>query len=117
MINGQVDIAVHSMKDVPTALPIGIVQAAVLERANILDILVHKGDTDFLETEATIATGSLRRQAQWWNKYPNHKVVDLRGNVNTRMQKLNENDWNGAVFAAAGLERINLKPDDYINLD
>ena len=117
MINGQVDIAVHSMKDVPTALPIGIVQAAVLERANILDILVHKGNTDFLETDATIATGSLRRQAQWWNKYPNHKVVDLRGNVNTRMQKLNENDWNGAVFAAAGLERINLKPDNYINLD
>ena len=117
MINGQVDIAVHSMKDVPTALPIGIVQAAVLERANILDSLVHKGNTDFLETDATIATGSLRRQAQWWNKYPNHKVVDLRGNVNTRMQKLNENDWNGAVFAAAGLERINLKPDNYINLD
>ncbi len=117
MINCQVDIAVHSMKDVPTALPIGIVQAAVLERANILDILVHKGNTDFLETKATIATGSLRRQAQWWNKYPNHKVVDLRGNVNTRMQKLDENDWNGAVFAAAGLERINLKPDNYINLD
>lgn len=117
MINGQVDIAVHSMKDVPTALPIGIVQAAVLERANILDILVHKGNTDFLEAEATIATGSLRRQAQWWNKYPNHKVVDLRGNVNTRMQKLQENDWDGAVFAAAGLERINLKPENYINLD
>lgn len=117
MINGQVDIAVHSMKDVPTALPIGIVQAAVLERANILDILVHKGNTNFLETDATIATGSLRRQAQWWNKYPNHKVVDLRGNVNTRMQKLQENDWNGAVFAAAGLERINLKPANYINLD
>ena len=117
MINGQVDIAVHSMKDVPTALPIGIVQVAVLERANILDILVHKGNTDFLETEATIATGSLRRQAMWWNKYPNHNVVDLRGNVNTRMQKLQENDWNGAVFAAAGLERINLKPDNYINLD
>ena len=117
MINGQVDIAVHSMKDVPTALPIGIVQAAVLERANILDILVHKGNIDFLESNGTIATGSLRRQAMWWNKYPNHNVVDLRGNVNTRMQKLNENDWNGAVFAAAGLERINLKPQNYINLD
>ncbi len=117
MINGQVDIAVHSMKDVPTALPIGIVQGAVLERANILDILVHKGTTDFLESEGTIATGSLRRQAQWWNKYPNHTVVDLRGNVNTRMQKLQESDWNGAVFAAAGLERINLKPESYINLD
>ena len=117
MINGQVDIAVHSMKDVPTALPIGIVQGAVLERANTLDILVHKGNLDFLEGSGTIATGSLRRQAQWFHKYPNHTVVDLRGNVNTRMQKLNESDWNGAVFAAAGLERINLKPTDFINLD
>ncbi|MGL2962712.1 hydroxymethylbilane synthase [Flavobacterium sp. RSB2_4_14] len=117
MINGQVDIAVHSMKDVPTALPQGIIQAAVLERANVLDILVHKGNTGFLEKEATIATGSLRRQAQWWNKYPNHTVVDLRGNVNTRMHKLNDNNWNGAVFAAAGLERINLKPENFINLD
>jgi hydroxymethylbilane synthase len=117
MINGQVDIAVHSMKDVPTALPIGIIQAAVLERATTLDILVHKGTLNFLEENGTIATGSLRRQAQWLHKYPNHTVVDLRGNVNTRMQKLNESDWNGAVFAAAGLERINLKPTDFINLD
>ena len=117
MINGQVDIAVHSMKDVPTALPQGIVQAAVLERANTLDILVHKGNLDFLTTTGIIATGSLRRQAQGWHKDPNHQVVDLRGNVNTRMQKLAESDWNGAVFAAAGLERINLKPDNYINLD
>ena len=117
MISGKVDIAVHSMKDVPTALPKGIVQAAVLERANVLDILVHKGNTDFLTSDATIATGSLRRQAQWWNKYPNHTVVDLRGNVNTRMQKLKDSDWSGAVFAAAGLERINLKPENFINLD
>lgn len=117
MISGQVDIAVHSMKDVPTALPKGIVQAAVLERANVLDILVHKGNLDFLNGNGTIATGSLRRQAQWLNKYPNHTVVDLRGNVNTRMQKLQESDWNGAVFAAAGLERINLKPEMFIDLD
>lgn len=117
MINGQVDIAVHSMKDVPTALPKGIVQAAVLKRASVLDILVHKGSLDFLDNDATIATGSLRRQAQWWNKYPNHTVVDLRGNVNTRMQKLKDNDWDGAVFAAAGLERIDLKPENFLNLD
>ncbi len=117
MINGSVDIAVHSMKDVPTALPKGIVQAAVLERANVLDILVHKGSVAFLETNATIATGSLRRQAQWLNKYPHHNLVDLRGNVNTRMQKLQDNSWNGAIFAAAGLERINLKPKSYLNLD
>ena len=112
MINGEIDIAVHSMKDVPTALPIGIIQAAVLERANYNDILVYKNKLDFLNESGTIATGSLRRQAMWLNKYPNHKVVDLRGNVNTRLQKLNDNDWNGAVFAAAGLERLSLTPPD-----
>jgi hydroxymethylbilane synthase len=117
MINGQVDIAVHSMKDVPTALPEGIVQAAVLERANEKDLLLYKTNLDFLSQESTIASGSLRRQAQWMHKYPNHKVVDLRGNVNLRMQKLNNNDWNGAIFAAAGLERIGLKPEKYEVLD
>ena len=118
MLKGQVDIAVHSMKDVPTQLPKGIVQAAVLERAVTQDILVHKG-LDFLDNEvtATIATGSLRRKAQWLNKYPNHKVVDLRGNVNTRLIKLIENDWQGAIFAKAGLERIKLLPKDVLHLD
>lgn len=117
MIAGKVDIAVHSMKDVPTALPQSIVQAAVLKRGNVHDILVHKGSTDFLETNGNIASGSLRRKAQWLNKYPNHKVEDLRGNVNTRLQKLKDNSWNAAIFAAAGLERINLKPTEFINLD
>lgn len=117
MLNGEVDVAVHSMKDVPTALPTGIVQASVLERANVADILVHKGELSFLEQAATIATGSLRRQAQWLNKYPKHTVVDLRGNVNTRLQKLVENNWSGAVFAAAGLERLNLKPESHFTLD
>lgn len=117
MLNGEIDIAVHSMKDVPTALPKGIVQAAVLERASTLDILVHKGDLSFLENSGTIATGSLRRKAQWLNRYPDHQVEDLRGNVNTRMQKLQDNNWDGAVFAAAGLERINLKPATFMELD
>ena len=116
MIKGDIDIAVHSMKDVPTALPKGIVEAAVLKRANTKDILIHKG-LDFLESEGIIATGSLRRKAQWLNKHPNHKVVDLRGNVNTRMKKLDDNDWNGAIFAAAGLERIALKPDNFTDLN
>ncbi len=117
MLNGTIDIAVHSMKDVPTVLPKGIVQAAVLERASTLDILVHKGDLSFLENSGTIATGSLRRKAQWLSRFPNHQVADLRGNVNTRMQKLHEADWGGAIFAAAGLERIQLKPATFINLD
>ena len=93
MLTGQVDIAVHSMKDVPTSLPKGIVQTAVLKRANVSDILVHKGNPDLSDTNATIATGSLRRKAQWLHHYPKHSVVDLRGNVNTRMQKLHDNDW------------------------
>ena len=117
MIKGEVDIAVHSMKDVPTALPKGIVEGAVMKRASNKDILVHKG-VDFLESkEGKIATGSLRRKAQWLHKFPEHKVVDLRGNVNTRMQKLNDNDWNGAIFAAAGLERIEIKPENFIDLN
>ncbi|PCE66537.1 hydroxymethylbilane synthase [Sediminicola luteus] len=116
MIQGQIDIAVHSMKDVPTALPKGIIQGAVLERARTADILVHKG-LGFLNGDGTIATGSLRRKAQWLHRYPGHKVEDLRGNVNTRMRKLEENDWNGAIFAAAGLERIDLLPENYETLD
>lgn len=117
MLNGDVDIVVHSMKDVPTQLPKGIVQGAVLERANVLDILIHKGNLDFLNTNGTIASGSLRRKSQWLNKYPTHKVEDLRGNVNSRLKKLKDNNWDGAIFAAAGLERINLKPDTFIELD
>lgn len=116
MLTDTIDIAVHSMKDVPTVLPKGIVEAAVMKRAHTQDILLHKG-TGFLKGEGTIATGSLRRKAQWLNRYPQHKVVDLRGNVNTRLQKLEDNDWNGAIFAAAGLERINLKPESFIDLD
>ncbi|WP_304034734.1 hydroxymethylbilane synthase [Mesonia mobilis] len=116
MVKDQIDIAVHSMKDVPTKLPNGIVQGAVLPRANVSDILIHKG-LDFLAAEGIIATGSLRRKAQWLNRYPTHQVENLRGNVNTRLQKLEDNDWDGAIFAAAGLERINLKPENFIDLD
>ncbi len=116
MLNGTVDIAVHSLKDVPTLLPSGIIQTAVLERASPLDILVTKSDMDF-SAPCTIATGSLRRKAQWLHRYENHTVVDLRGNVNTRLQKLKDNNWQGAIFAEAGLERINLLPKNYMELD
>ena len=116
MLNGDVDIAVHSMKDVPTALPKGIRQSAVLKRANSSDILVYN-DIDFLNSKGVIATGSLRRKAQWLNKYPNHEVVDLRGNVNSRLQKLEVNHWNAAIFAKAGLERIHVLPNNHVELD
>lgn len=117
MLNGDIDIAVHSMKDVPTVLPEGIIQAAVLKRANYNDILLLKDNEEFMsQPNGTIATGSLRRKAQWLNRYPTHTVEGLRGNVNTRLQKLEDNDWNGAIFAAAGLERIGLRPKGAVSL-
>jgi len=119
MLNNDIDIAVHSLKDVPTVLPKGIIQAAVIKRGNFKDILVYKNNEEFLsQRDAVIATGSLRRRAQWLNRYPTHTIVDLRGNVNTRLQKLEDNkDWNGAIFAAAGLGRLGITPEDSENLD
>jgi len=118
MLRGQIDIAVHSLKDVPTQLPETIVQAAVLERADVNDVVVYNGtEEELVANGATIATGSLRRTAQWLNKYPTHTLTDLRGNVNTRLKKLKDNNWNGAIFAKAGLERINLLPENHFVLD
>ena len=118
MLNEDIDIAVHSLKDVPTLLPKGIVQAAVIKRGNVNDTLVFKDNEEFLSArDAVIATGSLRRRAQWLNRYPTHTVVGLRGNVNSRLQKLEDNDdWNAAIFAGAGLGRLDLTPENSINL-
>ena len=119
MLNGAIDLAVHSLKDVPTDLPKKITQVAVLERANVHDVLIYKNDLNFLEDnlKSIIATGSLRRTAQWLDRYPNHHITGLRGNVNTRLQKLEDHDWKGAIFASAGLERINLLPKNHLQLD
>ena len=119
LLNEDIDIAVHSFKDVPTVLPQGIVQAAVLKRGNVRDTLVFKHNEEFLaQKEAIIATGSLRRKAQWLNRYPTHSIVGLRGNVNTRLEKLKSNsNWNAAIFAAAGLGRLGLTPENAVNLD
>src|SRR4051812_40986284 len=120
LLNNRIDLAVHSMKDVPTQLPRGIVQSAVLKRASYKDLLVYKKDILFInnpDSIGVIATSSIRRKAQWLNRYPNHTIENLRGNVNTRLRKVAESDWNGAIFAAAGLERINLRPEKSIELD
>jgi hydroxymethylbilane synthase len=140
LLNERIDIAVHSMKDVPTQLPKGITTAAVLKRASYKDLLVFKGNlpanigefgnvashspltidhSPFTidNSPLTIATSSIRRKAQWLNRYPHHTIENLRGNVNTRMQKLADSHWNGAIFAAAGLERIGLRPANSIELD
>ena len=120
LLSNKIDIAVHSMKDVPVQLPKGIVQAAVLKRASHKDLFVYKDNDSFLQdhfSTAIIATSSVRRKAQWLRRYPNHTVENLRGNVNTRLQKVKDNHWQGAIFAAAGLERINLRPQNSIELD
>jgi len=120
LLNDKIDLAVHSMKDVPTQLAEGLVQSSVLKRASYKDLLVYKENTDFLtdfKSSAVIATSSIRRKAQWLHRYPNHTIEVLRGNVNTRLRKVTESNWNGAIFAAAGLERINLRPQNSIELD
>ena len=120
LLNNRIDIAVHSMKDVPTALPEGVLSAAVLKRGPVRDLLVYKQDLDFLgrtTPPAQIATSSIRRKAQWLHKYPTHQIHNLRGNVNTRLRKLSEENWDAAIFAQAGLERIHLRPEKSIVLD
>ena len=120
LLNDRIDIAVHSMKDVPIKLATGIKQAAVLERGSPFDLLVCKRDTSFLNKESYIghiATSSIRRKAQWLHRYPSHQIHNLRGNVNTRLEKLQNADWDGAIFAKAGLERINKIPPHSIILD
>jgi len=121
LLSNRIDIAVHSMKDVPTQLPEGIATAAVLGRASWEDILVprEKGFAieDLGTAPAVIATSSTRRRAQWLRRFPQHRIESLRGNVNSRLQKLADSEWAGAIFAAAGLERIGLRPEHAISLD
>lgn len=125
LLNNKIDIAVHSMKDVPVVLPQGISQAAVLKRGSCKDLLVAGKDLDLTNGDLPtspalpyiIATSSIRRKAQWLHRHPGTRMENLRGNVNTRLRKLAESDWNGAIFAAAGLERIGLRPANSLELD
>ena len=117
LLNNRIDLAIHSMKDVPTLLPKGIQQAAVLERGPVKDVLVKKTNTSSLEIPQIIATGSLRRKAQWLSKFPNHNIVPLRGNIQTRLKKLKNEDWDGAIFAEAALVRLKTENENVNILD
>jgi hydroxymethylbilane synthase len=114
LINNKIDLAVHSMKDMPVQLAKSLVQAAVLKRGPSSDLLVYKTKGPDPETGLakgfTVATGSVRRKAQWLNKYPGHQIEDLRGNIDSRLKKLETGTWDAAIFAQAGLERIGLRP-------
>ncbi|HUE49640.1 MAG TPA: hydroxymethylbilane synthase [Candidatus Dormibacteraeota bacterium] len=112
LLAGDVDLAVHSAKDLPSELTAGTEIVAVLPRAALDDVLVSKrrGDLVALREVATIATGSVRRRNQLAWKHPGLMIVDLRGNVPTRLRKLAENNWDAIVLARAGLERLALSP-------
>lgn len=111
LLEKRIDVAVHSYKDLPTDNPLPLTVSAVCQREDPRDSLVAPDGIEFLNDdaiEAVIATSSNRRRAQWLHRYPNHTITNIRGNVNTRLRKVSENDWHGAIFAAAGLKRIGL---------
>ena len=111
MQDGDADIAVHSMKDVPAEMPEGFCVAAVLERANHADALVagERKSLDDLPQGARVGSSSLRRQAQLRMMRPDLVIEPLRGNVNTRLAKLEAGDYDAIILAAAGLERLGLQ--------
>lgn len=108
ILDGTVDLAVHSLKDMPTVLPEGLCLAAITERANVGDAFVSNKYNSFAELPqgAVLGTSSLRRKAQLLAARPDLKIVDLRGNVDTRLRKLDEGQMDAIILAAAGLERL-----------
>ena len=114
LMKNEIDIAVHSLKDLPVEENNGIKISAILKRGNEKDVFISKNNkklSDFLKSEK-IGTSSLRRKAQLYKRDPNLNVVDIRGNVDTRISKMIEGQYEGLVMAAAGLERLGL--DSYI---
>jgi hydroxymethylbilane synthase len=108
LLAGSIDIAVHSLKDMPTELPAGLTLAAIPEREDPRDALVGRALED-LPQGARIGTGSLRRSAQLRARRPDLQIEDIRGNVDTRLRKLDEGRYDAIVLAAAGLRRLGLE--------
>ena len=111
LLNGSADIAVHSMKDVTVTLPEGLVIAAICPREDPRDALVsnHYGAMEELPEGAVVGSCSLRRRCQIQSAFPHLRVENLRGNVNTRLRRLDDGDYDALILAAAGLIRLNLK--------
>ncbi|MEL6157926.1 MAG: hydroxymethylbilane synthase [Cyanobacteria bacterium J06554_11] len=113
MLNGDIDFAVHSLKDLPTRLPEGLMLGCVTEREDPADALVVHAkhadkQLDTLPQGAVIGTSSLRRLAQLRHHFPHFEFKDIRGNVNTRLRKLDEGEYDAIVLAAAGLNRLEM---------
>jgi hydroxymethylbilane synthase len=122
LLAGAIDLAVHSLKDVPTTLPAGIVLAAVARRSDPRDALIGRGPVRWadLPSGAVLATSSVRRKAQLLRARPDLTVTELRGNVETRLGKLDRTaEWTGVVLAAAGLTRLGLEAriGEYLPVD
>lgn len=122
MLDGEIDIAVHSMKDLPSQLPEGLMIACMPERAPHRDVLVSKDHLPFykLPEGAVIGTSSLRRAAQFLAKRPDLDIQPIRGNIETRLQKLENGNFDATVLAAAGLERMGWSQDivtEYLSED
>jgi hydroxymethylbilane synthase len=112
MLEGRADLAVHSMKDVPVEFPDGLGLAAVLPREDPRDVLISNNysSIDVLPQGARVGTSSLRRQCQLRARRPDLQVLDLRGNVNTRLKKLDDGDYDAILLAAAGVRRMGWAP-------
>jgi len=111
LLKGSIDIAVHSLKDLQTQIPKGLVLAAVTKRHPVQDVLIarKKGITiNSLPEGAIVATGSLRRRSQLLHLRPDVKIEELRGNVQTRIRKFKESNWDAIILARAGVERLKL---------
>ena len=111
LLDGRIDLAVHSLKDLPTLVPQGLAIGAITKREDIRDVFIshaEKKHTSFksVPLHGAIATGSLRRKCQLLHHRPDLRIVDLRGNLRTRREKLEQSDWDGMVLARAGLLRL-----------
>ena len=119
LLQNRIDLAVHSTKDIPTKLATGLALQAALERGSVSDCLVLPAGktTADLSGAKVIATSSLRRKCQWMARYAEHRTENLRGNVQTRLAKLDQSPWTGAIFAQAALERLGIISHHFISLD
>ena len=119
LLNGKIDVAVHSAKDIPTKLAKGLIICALLERGTTHDCLVLPSGIKLFDQEGSkiIASSSLRRRSQWLHRYPHHQMENLRGNIQTRLKKVDASNWNGAIFAQVAIERLNITSHHFISLD
>lgn len=117
LLEGKIDIGVHSLKDYPTQIPEGLALIAILERDEYHDVFIpsETPDDDFFVRNLLIASGSPRRRAQWLARYPNHSFAELRGNMPTRLERMKLMD--GGIVSKAGLTRLGILPKNHFTLD